>query len=183
MAPPHFAAVDGGSPAAVASPCISALLGLLLAHHPCGTDSMPSGKQVGRGHRSEIGRFIRTYLRQLHASDLLIGRLGQLLQRLGQQLVHQRHQERFLQLGQTSEICGWSASSFLVPLSFDRHGPLGFADECCEYFTAGRRASYQTSDARALGTFGLRASPLQCQASSTAPTALAGWQRSCLLPQ
>lgn len=51
MAPPHFAVVDGGSPAAVAGPRISALLGLLLAHHPCGTDSMPSGKLVGRGHR------------------------------------------------------------------------------------------------------------------------------------
>lgn len=51
VAPPHFAAVDEGSPAAVAGPRISALLGLLLAHHPCGTDSMPSGKLVGRGHR------------------------------------------------------------------------------------------------------------------------------------
>lgn len=51
MAPPHFAVADGGSPAAVAGPRISALLGLLLAHHPCGTDSMPSGKLAGRGHR------------------------------------------------------------------------------------------------------------------------------------
>ena len=141
------------------------LLRVDLLHRPCCIDWKVSGRLVYHGSHSCYSRFDQIYLMQSSAFGFAMVRLpvvGYLLQ-----LVLQHHPRRFLWLCQIFEICEWSVLNFLFLQSFSQHGLKDFelAVEC-ECFAAGRKESFQTSDATELDISFQMVSHLLCLVSS-----------------